>query len=122
MSPTRREALAQLAALVALPLPRWASIGHDPLGVTIADYQAGRRRGDWTSAETTAQALDRCRAEGRAWRAIDALAATAPGEARAADARRRAGRMRGPLDGVPVFAKAIYDMAGLPNSGSSAEW
>jgi Asp-tRNA(Asn)/Glu-tRNA(Gln) amidotransferase A subunit family amidase len=130
MSLTRREALAQLAALVApslwlragLPLPAWASIGDDPLAGTIAGYQAGRGRGAWTAAEVTARALDRCRAEGRAWRAIDALADPAPAEARAADARRRAGRMRGPLDGVPVFAKAIYDMNGLPTTGTSAEW
>ncbi len=122
MSPTRREALAQLAALVALPLPAWAAAGHDPLDGTIADYQAGRRRGAWTAAEVTARALDRCRAEGTAWRAIDALADTAPADARAADARRRAGRVRGPLDGVPVFAKSIYDVAGLPTTGSSAEW
>ena len=122
MFPTRREVLAQLAALVALRLPKWGSIRNDPLDGTVADYQAGRRRGDWTSAEATAQALARCRAEGQAWHAIDALADNAPAEARAADARRRAGRMRGPLDGVPVFAKAIYDMAGLPTTGSSAEW
>jgi Asp-tRNA(Asn)/Glu-tRNA(Gln) amidotransferase A subunit family amidase len=30
--------------------------------------------------------------------------------------------VRGPLDGVPVFAKAIYDMSGFPTTGSSAEW
>jgi Asp-tRNA(Asn)/Glu-tRNA(Gln) amidotransferase A subunit family amidase len=30
--------------------------------------------------------------------------------------------MRGPLDGVPVFAKAIYDMDGFPTTASSAEW
>jgi Asp-tRNA(Asn)/Glu-tRNA(Gln) amidotransferase A subunit family amidase len=30
--------------------------------------------------------------------------------------------MRGPLDGVPVFAKAIYDFKSLPTTGSSAEW
>ena len=47
---------------------------------------------------------------------------TAIADARAADARLRAGRTRGPLDGVPVFAKAIYDMDGLPTTGSSAEW
>jgi Asp-tRNA(Asn)/Glu-tRNA(Gln) amidotransferase A subunit family amidase len=122
MSPTRREALAQLAALAALPLPAWDITGTDPLDGTIAAYQAGRRRGEWTAAEVTARALDRCRAEGMAWRAIDALADTAADEARAADARRRAGRMRGPLDGVPIFAKSIYDMAGLPTTGSSAEW
>src|SRR6185437_15110403 len=28
----------------------------------------------------------------------------------------------GPLDGLPVFAKAIYDVAGLPTTGSNAEW
>src|SRR5215203_412911 len=122
MSPSRREALAQLAALVALPLPTWASAARDPLDGTIADYQVGRRRGDWTAAQVTARALERCGAEGRAWRAIDALAITARDDARAADARRRAGKLRGPLDGVPVFAKAIYDMAGLPTTASSAEW
>ncbi len=122
MSPTRREVLAQLAALVALPLPKWAFIGSDPLVGTIADYQAGRRRGDWTAAEITARALERCHTKGQAWRAIDALADTAPADARAADARRSRGQSRGPLDGVPVFAKAIYDMDGLPTTASSAEW
>ena len=124
MSPSRREALAQLAALVALPLPlqRLGSIGGDPLDGTAADYQAGLRRGDWTAAEVTTRALDRCRSAGNAWHAIDALADTAPTDARAADARARARRLRGPLDGVPVFAKAIYDMTGLPTTGSSAEW
>lgn len=124
MSPTRREALAQLAALVALPIPlaRWTFTANDPLDGTIADYQAGRRRGEWTAVEVTERALERCRADGAAWRAIDALASTASADARAADARLRAGRTRGPLDGVPVFAKAIYDMSGLPTTGSSAEW
>ena len=124
MSPSRREALAQLAALVALPLPlrEWTLVAPDPLDGTIADYQAGRRRGLWTVAEVTARALERCRSQGNAWHAIDALADTALPDARAADDRLRAGRPRGPLDGVPVFAKAIYDMNGLPTTGSSAEW
>ncbi|HEY4131093.1 MAG TPA: amidase [Gemmatimonadaceae bacterium] len=122
MSLTRREALGQLAALAALPLVPWSAFASDPLDGTIADYQAGRRRAEWTAAEITARALDRCRAQGQAWRAIDALSATAAADAAAADARLRAGRMRGPLDGVPVFAKAIYDMNGLPTTGSNAEW
>ena len=125
MSPTRREALVQLAALAALPFTpfrRWTFLAGDPLDGSIDDFQAGRRRGDWTAAEVTARALDRCRAEGMRWRAIDALVDTALREARAADDRLRAGRVRGPLDGVPVFAKAIYDVNGLPTTGSSAEW
>lgn len=122
MSPTRREVLAQLALLALLPLPRWPSRADDPLDGTIADYQAGRRRGDWTAVEVTGRALDRCQSDGRRWRAIDVLADSARAEAIAADARHRAGRSRGPLDGVPVFAKAIYDMTGLPTTASSAEW
>ncbi|HEX5574452.1 MAG TPA: amidase, partial [Gemmatimonadales bacterium] len=122
MCPTRREVLAQLAALVVLPFPDWVRTDQDPLDGTVADYQAGRRRRAWTAAEVTARALDRCRAEGTRWRAIDLLSDTALTEARDADARLRAGRVRGPLDGVPVFAKAIYDMNGYPTTGSSAEW
>lgn len=125
MPPTRREAIAQLAALTAMTaLPRsvWGSAGADPLDGTIAEYQAGLRRGTWTAEEVTAAALERCRTDGNVWRAIDVLSPTALADARAADARRRAGRSLGPLDGVPVFAKAIYDMNGLPTTGSSAEW
>jgi len=123
MSPTRRQALAQIAGFAAaLPLTRWSIAADDPLDGTIADYQAGRRRGAWTATEVAARAMGRCRADGARWRAIDALSATVLDDARAADARLRAGRTRGPLDGVPVFAKSIYDMAGLPTNGSSAEW
>ena len=121
--PTRREALIQLAALAALPLPRLTfGSASDPLDGTIAEYQAGRRRGDYTALEVTTRALDRCRTDGARWRAIDELSASALAEARASDARLRAGQLRGPLDGVPVFAKAIYDMNGLPTTGSNAEW
>jgi Asp-tRNA(Asn)/Glu-tRNA(Gln) amidotransferase A subunit family amidase len=122
MSPTRRQVLAQLASLAALPLVRWPLAAEDPLDGTIADYQAGRRRGAWTAAETVGRAIERCRTDGARWHAIDALSATALDDARAADARLHNGRTRGPLDGVPVFAKAIYDMAGLPTTASNAEW
>ena len=123
---SRRQALAQLAGLAALPfaLPhaRWHFAADDPLDGTIAAYQAGRRRGEWSALEVTTRALERCRTDGARWRAIDALSATALDDARAADARLRSRNTRGPLDGVPVFAKAIYDMHGFPTTGSSAEW
>ncbi len=122
MSPTRREVLAQLAALTALGVPRFRVNATDPLDGTIADFQAGRRRGAWSAEEVAAHALERCRSDGARWHAIDALSATALAEARASDARLRSGRVRGPLDGAPVFAKAIYDMNGLSTTGSSAEW
>ena len=115
-------ALVALSALTALPRSWGMRTPTDPLDGTIADCQAGLRRGEWTAEEVTRRALERCRRDGAAWRAIDALSATALDEARASDARRRAGTLRGPLDGVPVFAKSIYDMEGLPTTGSSAEW
>lgn len=121
--PSRRAALAQLAALAAVPLARWpALLADDPLDGTIADYQSGRRRGLWTAEETARRALERCRTDGMRWRAIDALSATALAEGRAADERLRGNRTRGPMDGVPVFAKAIYDLKGLPTTASNADW
>jgi aspartyl-tRNA(Asn)/glutamyl-tRNA(Gln) amidotransferase subunit A len=94
----------------------------DPLEGSIADYAAGLHSGRWSAAEVTAHALERCRTEGMAWRAIDVLSTTAVAEAKAADTRRRGRKRRGLLDGVPVFAKAIYDMNGLPTTASNAEW
>jgi aspartyl-tRNA(Asn)/glutamyl-tRNA(Gln) amidotransferase subunit A len=120
--PGRREALSQLAALLAVPLARWATAGGDPLDGTIADYQAGRLRGDWTALEVTRRALDRATARGAALRAIDQLAHDALDAARAADARLRSGAPCGPLDGVPVLAKSIHDVRGLPTTASSAAW
>ncbi len=119
---TRREALRELGALFAIPFIRWPERLADPLAGTIIDYQAGRVRGDWTSAQVTKEALDRAHAWNGALHAIDLFSATALDEARASDARARRGALRGPLDGVPVFAKSIYDMNGLPTTGSSAEW
>jgi Asp-tRNA(Asn)/Glu-tRNA(Gln) amidotransferase A subunit family amidase len=54
--------------------------------------------------------------------AVDVMSSSALAEARASDARLRRRALRGPLDGVPVFAKSIYDMAGLPTTASNAEW
>ena len=122
---SRRDVLAQLAALagsIMLSPRAWAAVARDPLDGTIADYAAGLRSGAWSAAGITAGALARCHKDGMAWQAIDALSNTALEEARAADARRRAGKLRGPLDGVPVFAKAIYDMVGLPTTASNGEW
>jgi Asp-tRNA(Asn)/Glu-tRNA(Gln) amidotransferase A subunit family amidase len=124
MSVSRREALARLAVLAAsAALDRHVPFAAvDPLDGTIADYRAGVLSGRWSAAEVTARALGRCRTDGMTWRAIDALSATAIVEAKTADLRRRDRNMRGPLDGVPVFAKAIYDMSGLPTTASNAEW
>jgi Asp-tRNA(Asn)/Glu-tRNA(Gln) amidotransferase A subunit family amidase len=122
MSPSRREALRTLSALLAVPLVRWPERLSDPLAGTIVEYQAGRARRDWTAALVTKAALDRCNAWNGTLHAIDQLSTTAMDDARASDARAQRGALRGPLDGVPVFAKSIYDMNGLPTTASNAEW
>ena len=119
---SRREALGQLGALFAIPFIRWPDRLSDPLAGTIIEYQAGRARGDWTATQVTKQALDRVNVWNGTLHAIDLLSETAMNEARDSDARARRGRLRGPLDGVPVFAKSIYDMNGLPTTGSNVEW
>lgn len=119
---SRREALAELSALFAIPLIRWPDRLSDPLAGTIAEYQAGRLRRDWTAAHVTRLALDRAAALNGTLHAVDMLSPTALKEAQESDVRARRRRLRGPLDGVPVFAKSIYDMNGLPTTASSAEW
>jgi aspartyl-tRNA(Asn)/glutamyl-tRNA(Gln) amidotransferase subunit A len=125
MTISRRQAVARLAALAALPAVRWnvSAAAGDPLDGTVAEFQAGRRAGLWTSEEITRRALDRCSSDGLRWRAVDVLTSSrAIADARASDGRLRAGKLIGPLDGAPVFAKAIYDVDGTPTTGSSAEW
>ena len=107
---------------MAIPLLRWPDLVTDPLSGTIAEYQAGRARGEWTAIEVTKQALERAKTWGASLRAIDEISKTAVDDAAASDARLRRGVLRGPLDGAPVFAKAIYDMNGLPTTGSNKEW
>src|SRR4051812_39768198 len=119
---SRRDALREMSALFAVPFLGWPDRVADPLAGTIAEYQAGRARGEWTAAEVTRQALDRVAAWNHTLHAVDMLSTTAIAEARESDIRARRGAPRGPLDGVPLFAKAIYDMDGLPTTASSAEW
>src|SRR3954470_1643823 len=118
----RRDALLELGALLAIPLIRWPARLDDPLSGTIVDYQAGRAHGAWTAEQVTRQALDRISAWNATLHAVDVVSDTAARDARESDGRARAGKLRGLLDGVPVFAKAIYDMDGLPTTASSADW
>ncbi len=119
---SRRDALRQLSAILAVPLVRWPARVADPLAGTIVEYQAGRARREWSAVEVTQQALDRCHQWNDTLHPVDQLSSKAMADARDSDARARRGKLRGTLDGVPVFAKAIYDMQGLATTGSNAEW
>lgn len=136
---SRRAVLERLSALFAIPFAAHAGVAplhtasrslltllpptaDDPLLGTIAQYQAGRLRGEYTAFEVTRRALERCRTLGARLQAVDMLAEQALADARISDGILQRGPLRSPLDGVPVFAKSIYDMEGLATTASSTEW
>src|SRR6266852_5123040 len=53
----------------------------------------------------------------RAWAHVDGSEALAVARGRESEAR--AGRLRGPLHGVPVGVKDIFDVAGMPTTGGA---
>ncbi|WP_187830387.1 amidase [Siccirubricoccus phaeus] len=91
----------------------------------VRDLSAAMARGELTADALVRRCLARIAAvDGKvqAWVAVQADMAL--GAAQALDAERRAGRVRGPLHGIPVAVKDVIDVAGLPtraNSPSRAE-
>src|SRR5258705_10602284 len=78
------------------------------------------RSGSVSPVELTEACLARIRAlDGaiRAWAHLDQDGALATARGRLAEVR--AGRLRGPLQGVPVGVKDIVDVAGMPTTGGA---
>ena len=73
--------------------------------------------GETSAADLAAGFLDRAGSGGATFIAIDAQQVRR--EAEASDARRRAGRALGPLDGVPVAVKDNIDVAGYATTNGS---
>ena len=101
-----------MTALVALALASLATAGAaQTTGIeerSLADIAAAMADGSASSEAITQAYLDRIAAmdrTGPALRAVIALNPDAMAEARASDARRKAGKPIGPLDGVPILVK-----------------
>lgn len=63
-----------------------------------------------------------CAVEGQLHAYVRIMDATAREAARRAEAELAAGCWRGPLHGVPVAIKDLYDVAGVPTTASSKVW
>jgi amidase len=92
---------------------------------TVAELQAGMREGKWSSEQITELYLWRIEQVDRRGPNVNSVLETNPDAlARAAelDAERRAGRVRGPLHGVPVLIKDNIDTGDrmLTSAGSLA--
>jgi len=86
----------------------------------IRDLSAAMAKGEITAETLVRRYLDRIAAvdgQVKAW--IHVLADAALTEARALDAERKSGKLRGPLHGIPVGIKDVIDVRGLPTRANS---
>lgn len=100
---------------------KFAPMG-DPFSAsdTIVALGAAMDRGDIDSSTLVQRLLARIeRAEPVLHAFTRVLGEHALAQARELDAERRAGRVRGPLHGIPVVLKDVIDMVRLPTTGSS---
>jgi len=116
-----RPILLSLALILSLA-PR-ATATEIPLEkATIADLQQAFAKGTLTAEKLTTIYLGRIAVYDQYGPAINTVITMNPralDEAKALDAERKAGKVRGPLHGIPIVLKDNYDTFDLPTSAGS---
>ena len=107
-----------VAAAAFLPHASALDLGR----ATIPELQAAMASGSLTSEKITSAYLARIAAYDKQGPSINAVITLNPKAlemARALDAERKAGKVRGPLHGIPIMLKDNIDTFDLPTSGGS---
>lgn len=124
MRPVLRSFLFAVAWTAAIQFTSAARAAKFDLSTaTIADIQAAMEAGALTSEKLVQLYLARIEAydqKGPKLNTVITLNPRALEEARALDAERKAKGPRGPLHGVVILAKDVFDTADLPTSGAYA--
>lgn len=90
--------------------------------LTIVEASKRIATRDLSPVDLTQAVLDRIEATNQDLHAYrDVFAASALDEARNAEAEIKAGRYKGPLHGIPVAHKEVFDVAGHPNRARSRD-
>jgi amidase len=114
---TVNSAVAQATARTAAP-----RLDTTVVEATITDLQKGMSDGRFTALGLTRAYLARITAYDQQGPALNAMVRVNPAaerDAMAMDAERRAGKVRGPLHGIPVIIKDNYNTADMPTTGST---
>lgn len=96
--------------------------GIDVVELSATDAQSRMTSGQLTSAALTRAYLDRIAKIDDGGPKLDAVIEINPkaaDEAAALDAERKAGKVRGPMHGIPILIKDNVDIAGMVNSAGS---
>lgn len=103
----------------AAPIEDHAALAEE---LSIAEIQALKRRGELSAqalVEGFLQRIEQIDRTGPSLNSVIELNPAASEEAARLDAERQAGRVRGPMHGVPVLLKDNIDAAGMANSAGS---
>ena len=121
MISTRLRPIA-LAAALAFALPQAQAASFNLTEASIPQLEDAMAKGTLSSEKLVKLYLKRIEAydkKGPAINAVITLNPKAVDEAKKLDAERKAGKVRGPLHGIPVLLKDNIDVAGMVNSAGS---